>query len=349
MQRPSRRTLIFSASAFLLITSTSLLLFLPTSFTSTLSPPIFTVPTSPPSTVSTSPPSTVSTLPPSTVSTSPTEPITYIPYTFGHAMLMQTLCGYQNIGWRNIVIVDNSWKKGVFRDREALKATYGVREIIATPVHLRFAQIQGFIDNLARGNGEKTYFWSHTDVLLLSSHTDAYDRALRSVQVGYETDPSTYAITFFSYDWLSSVGVAGSGLAPWDPATPQYGADCDRYGRLRRAGAGIFQNEIEVGTLMHLHSVLSESEQDELFAGHMTMEEQVAFVQEISDSRDQYSWRQGDKEDVRDGITPMDTAAKEAEGSGGGGYMSAKWGDGWACELVGRDPRWDVQREDAEE
>jgi hypothetical protein len=34
-------------------------------------------------------------------------PWTLLPYTFGYAMLLQTLEGYRQAGWRDIVIVDN--------------------------------------------------------------------------------------------------------------------------------------------------------------------------------------------------------------------------------------------------
>jgi hypothetical protein len=63
--------------------------------------------------------------------TSPSSPITFIPYTFGYEMLLQTLRVYQRAGWRNIVVIDNSWKRDAWKERDRL-ASLGVSQVVLT-------------------------------------------------------------------------------------------------------------------------------------------------------------------------------------------------------------------------
>jgi len=267
-------------------------------------------------------------------------PTTYIPFTFGWTMLLQSLRGYQIADWPNIVIVDNSWNGYAYADREMLREIYGIVEVIPTPVHLRFAQIQGYMDNLARNRDidQEAYFWAHTDVLLVPNPgEDVYTIATDCVR--RENVNGTLGVLWFHYDRLSAVTIEAGKVAPWDVSMPQYGSDCDRYKRLRLAGLETKDCDSRWGDLIHIHSVLSEEEMEALYDESVPLEERVAVVQAIEDSEDQYSWRKGDG---RAGITDMDTQAKFAEGEGGRGYMEAKWGWSPPCELEGRFPAFDV-------
>lgn len=275
---------------------------------------------------------------PSTPTLTPHGPTTYIPFTFGWTMLLQTLRGYQKAEWPNIVVVDNSWNAYADGERELLRGEYGVVDVIPTPVHLRFTQLQAFLDHLARGSGEDVYFWSHTDVLFVPFHQDVFRQATECVYRANEN--GTLGVMWFMYDLLSAVTVNAGRVAPWDPAMPQYGSDCDRYKRLRLAGLETRDCEERIGEMIHLHSVLSEGEMGELFDRAVPLEERVATVREIDGAREQYSWREGDG---RVSMTEADKQAKEAEGDGGRRYHEAKWGWGPPpCELDDRVPNFDV-------
>lgn len=276
----------------------------------------------------------------STTTTS-TDPITYIPFTFGWEMLLQTLRGYQKANWSNIVVVDNSWDGDAYSARELLEMEYGVNSVIPTPVRLRFAQLQGYLDKLGRASGAEFYFWSHTDVLIVPNndtdrytvHGDAMDQVRRADEDG------TLGVLWFDYDRLSAVSFRAEMIAPWDPAMPQYGSDCDRYKRLRLAGLKVQDCEQPPLSVVHLHGLLSEEAFERLYDETEPLESRLEFVKGVEEAMDQYSWREGDK----DGMMESDRQAKDAEVDGGRRYWEAKWGWGPPpCELVDRLPFFDV-------
>lgn len=268
------------------------------------------------------------------------EPITYIPYTFGWAMLLQTLRGYRNAGWKNIVVLDNSWDRKASVHCDLLTDELGVLDVLETPVRLRFAQLQAYMDWLARDAEAGYYFWSHTDVLLVPQPGEsAYETAMASVQ--HSMAEGNLGVLFFMYDIISAVTTTAGQLAPWDPSMPQYGADCDRYRRLRLAGLEATDSILHIGEIIHIHGVLHEEEMVALYdetAG--STEERAAVVREISNAENQYAWRfsgnGGDEMEERDMV------AAEAEALGGRLYHFAKWGDNPACELLDRTPAFDV-------
>ncbi len=270
-------------------------------------------------------------------------PITYIPFTFGFSMLLQTLRGYHFAEWPNIVIVDNSWDGLVYLRKEWLRERYGVLDVITTPVHLRFSQLQGFLDKLARDAGESFYFWSHTDILLLADDHQAYQRANQCIESKQErsASPNGLGVLFIDYDRLSAVSVTAGNAVPWDPATPQYGSDCDRYARMRSAGYEVGECQ-GIGYVAHVRAVMTEEEQDRFFGGEMSLEDRLAFTKTINQEGEEYGWRKGGTADHRDAITMADTEASKAEGEGGRVYMKAKWGEDWNCALEGRSPAFDV-------
>ena len=276
---------------------------------------------------------------PSRLSAGQAGPITYIPYTFGWPMLLQTLKGYQRAGWRDIVIVDNSWSGSAVKARNDLRAKYGVRDVIAPPVRLRFSQLQAFLDHLLRIDGGRYYFWSHTDVLLVPfSKEGTYELARQQVEAA--DAEGRLGVMFFNYDLLSAVTTSAGDAAPWDPAMPQYGADCDRYRRLRLAGLDAIDKRIPLGEVVHLHSMLSDEEFDELYDGEGTVKQRAERVREMDAGREKYAWRHAAGAlDVED---EMDRKAAQAEGEGGRVYHYAKWGEDPTCELADRTPAFDL-------
>ncbi|CAD6565144.1 MAG: hypothetical protein TREMPRED_000943 [Tremellales sp. Tagirdzhanova-0007] len=268
-------------------------------------------------------------------------PITYIPFTFGWAMLLQTLRGYQISDWPNLVIVDNSWDGYAYEEKDMLRDMYGVIDVIPTPVRLRFAQIQAFMDKIAADSVAPMYFWSHTDILLVPNGPDTYGRAMDAV---HRWDINgTLGVLHFAYDLLSAVTAKAGKIAPWDPAMPQYGSDCDRYMRLKLAGMHATDNGERIAEIIHLHSVLSEDEMERLYDDTEDVQERVRIVRELNDAREQYAWRYGGEGDGREGITEMDVKAKYAEEQGGRLYFEAKWGQiEELCELDDRTPAFDL-------
>ena len=276
-------------------------------------------------------------------------PITYIPFTFGWAMLLQTLRGYQISDWPNLVIVDNSWDGYAYEEKDMLRDVYGVVDVIPTPVRLRFSQIQAFMDKIATDSLAQVYFWSHTDILIVPNGSDTFGKAVDAVHRWNVN--GTLGVLHFAYDTLSAVTAQAGKLAPWDPAMPQYGSDCDRYMRLRLAGLHATDNGERIAEIIHLHSVLSEDEMGRLYDETEDLEERVRIVRELNEGRKQYAWRTGGEGDSREGITEMDVKAKYAEEQGGRIYFEAKWGEiEELCELDDRTPAFDLApRMDLEE
>jgi hypothetical protein len=263
-------------------------------------------------------------------------PITYIPFTFGWSMLLQTLKGYQLAGWSNIVIVDNTWDGYAVSQLEILQKEYGVMDVTPTPVHLRFSQLQAFLDHLARTANLPYYFWSHTDVILLPFTTTAYRQATQCVEKG--TRNGTLGVMYFEYDLLSAVTDIAGLVAPWDPAMPQYGSDCDRYKRLRLGGLETRDCENQIGEVLHLRSLLSEAELEMLYKGEGTVKERADRIREIDGKREKYAWREAKG---GESVTEMDRLAAEAERQGGEVYFEGKWGKNPPCELWDRQPKFE--------
>ncbi|ORY22834.1 hypothetical protein BCR39DRAFT_550741 [Naematelia encephala] len=285
------------------------------------------------------------------------DPTTYLPYTFGYAALLQTLHAYEYVSWKNIVVVDNSWDHHAFAERDRLLAEFkSLKGVIKTPVHLRFSQLQGMIDGIARGQGEEVYLWGHTDVVVLRNGTAPYATMKKCLKFAQSLDPvflAPYGVMFFAYDLLSAVFTHASAAAPWDPAMPQYGSDCDRYRRLRLAGYAVADCPISIGSITHTHAVLTHDEKAKLWGSGLKVEQQVDLLEEINAASEQYAWRNGagpkpadgasveEEEDWHDGVRQFDLEAAAAEGSGGNQYYEAKWGP-FTCELEDRIPNFDI-------
>jgi hypothetical protein len=272
--------------------------------------------------------------------------VTYIPFTFGWTMLLQTLRGYRSSGWKNVVIVDNSWQGHAIKQKGHLREVYGILDVIQTPVRLRFPQLQAFLDHLARESHAKAYFWSHTDILLVPNITQSHAldvqggphrRATESVRRANQD--GTLGVMFFSYDLLSAVTTNAGHVAPWDPSMPQYGSDCDRYKRLRLSGLQVTDCETSIGEVLHMHSSLSADQFEFLYDEQQPLDSRLEFVQEVDGGRDKYAWRLDEDGET---LTEMDKKASEAESEGGRLYHFAKWGENAPCELENRFPAFDI-------
>ena len=270
-------------------------------------------------------------------------PITYIPFTFGWTMLLQALRGHQMADWPNIIVIDNSWKGVAYSQKTMLQETYGILDVIPTPVHLHFTQIQALMDKLAWDSGHEAYFWAHTDVLVVPNRTLGSDTySLATDRIRQANINGTLGVLMFGYDWLSAVTTKAGRVAPWDPGMPQYGSDCDRYQRVRLAGLSVGHVEGNPTYLAHLHAMLSDAEMDDLYDDDQPLEDRVKVLMEIEEAEAQYSWRKGDG--LAD-MSVMDEQARNAEDNigSGRGYYYAKW-RATSCELEERSPVFDVPR-----
>lgn len=154
-----------------------------------------------------------------------------------------------------------------------------------------------------------------------------------------DSAPADVGVVFFAYDWVSGVFTKASQAAPWDPAMPQYGSDCDRYRRIRLAGYRTIDCQVPIGTILHLHSPLSSENLETLYDSGMNTTEQREFVDRLQQEAAQYAWREGGKFDA---LSEIDRAAAAAEGDGGKGYFEAKWGAPFTCEIDDRTPKFDL-------
>ena len=284
----------------------------------------------------------------------PWPPWTFLPYTFGYSMLLQTLEGYLQAGWKDVVIVDNrwashlrslssaqgglhfhspqlffysrsSWDHYAFASREHLKKRYSVRDVVPVPAHLRFSQLQAFMDHLAIEAGLLAYFWGHTDILLLRNGRNPYEAAVECLA----SAKNDAGVVFFDYDRLCGVFTRSAMAAPWDPFMPQYGADCDRYRRLRLAGLTVEDCEYTIGAILHLKAALNTDDLAQLYNSSMTLEQQIAFVDEKTKDTEPYSWKSSSK---YDSASEVDMKAADAEGVAGGAYWNHKWGRPLPCD-----------------
>jgi hypothetical protein len=151
--------------------------------------------------------------------------LTFIPYTFGYSMLVQTLELYAHAAWPNIIIVDNSWHRDAFNSEAEFKKKYGVLKVLLTPTHLQFSALMSMIDTLGAASGFGKYMWTHSDAAIISENARPFSMVKECIDRAWEKD-ETLGILFFAYDLLSMVKVEAGQQAPWDMTLPQYGADC---------------------------------------------------------------------------------------------------------------------------
>ncbi|KAH8806599.1 hypothetical protein DL96DRAFT_1686320 [Flagelloscypha sp. PMI_526] len=275
-------------------------------------------------------------------------PITFIPYTFGFEMLVQTLQVYKRASWRNIVVLDNSWAKDAWVERETLKEL-GVVKVVLTSTHLRFAQMMSTVDTLARTLGLEYYLWTHSDVFLISPSLEPspFEIVTTCVAAHISSIPKL-GVLFFHYDWLSMVRVKAATAVPWDPSIMQYGSDCDRYNRLRHANFLVVDASTakcpSLGNLGHFENMrgpLSSADLSVVLSTKESFEKRLQTIVNAINETQPYSWTSNG----RGGMTLLDHEAKYAAEVGGKWYWEKKWGKKWGtgdCQQTLEDKKFDV-------
>ncbi|KAH8822424.1 hypothetical protein DL96DRAFT_1714741 [Flagelloscypha sp. PMI_526] len=275
-------------------------------------------------------------------------PITFVPYTFGFEMLLQTLQVYKRASWRNIVVLDNSWKKDAWVERDMLK-TFGVIKVVLTTAHLRFSQMMSTLDTLAMSLDLDYYLWTHSDVFLISPSSDPtpFD-IVRSCITSHLTSTPKLGVLFFYYDWLSMARVKAAAAVPWDPAVMQYGSDCDRYNRLRHADFVVTDASKSecpslenLGHLENMRGTLSSADLSVVLSTEESYEKRLQTVTTAMNVTESYSWTVNG----RGAMTALDVEAKYAAEIGGKWYWEKKWGTKWGeggCEQKVEEKKFDV-------
>jgi len=147
-------------------------------------------------------------------------------------------------------------------DYHRLKTIYNVN-IIHTPTYLSFSQLQNLYFHEARQRNWTHFFWSHQDVLALSSYDATSQIGYNSLYNNSVTDlckaplPQDWGIRFYSYDHLALVSVAEFDSAGgWDTSIPYCPSDCDRYSCLAMTG---YRNPaVETGKIFDVVTTLAD-------------------------------------------------------------------------------------------
>lgn len=212
----------------------------------------------------------------------------FVAFTRNNAMLHQTVLSYIASGWprEDIIVVDNSGTMDAnnlgllshdnpfFLDYEILRRRYGV-SILQTPTLLNFSQLMNFYLRVSIAHRWRYFFWSHMDVAVLSDeearpYKSFYERvlgilselgisSLNAVDGAANSDGSTWAIKYFSYDWLTLVNVAAwRKIGQWDTFIPYYGSDCDAYSRV--VLNGFTKDDVRAGRIFDLPSAITDPE-----------------------------------------------------------------------------------------
>ena len=182
----------------------------------------------------------------------------YIGFTRYWPLLQQVVVGYITAGWppEDIYVVENTGtfdanKNGLltsqnpfYLDYRRLTKLFGVN-VMTTPSLQTFAQLQNLYLSEAINNNLTHYFWAHMDTVP-QSHEDAQPyKSLYAIAVDVireSFDPTyeshdTWAVRFFSYDWLALVNVKNYvKVGGWDSMIGYYGTDCDMHGRFALNG-----------------------------------------------------------------------------------------------------------------
>jgi hypothetical protein len=202
-------------------------------------------------------------------------------------MLIQAVLSYIAAGWprEDIMIIDNTGTMDAnplqrlsptnpfYLDYHTLRTRYGI-SILQTPTLLTFAQLQNFFLRLALAQNWRFYFWSHMDVAVLSdesasSYQSFHQRVLSiladlkisslDASTSSENENETWALKYFTYDWLTLINVAPwRKIGAWDVFIPYYASDCDAYSRV--ALNGYTKGDVRAGLIFDLPRPLSDPE-----------------------------------------------------------------------------------------
>lgn len=208
-----------------------------------------------------------------------------IPFTRNNDMLVQAVLSYIAAGWprEDIIVIDNSGTMDAnprqqlsltnpfYLDYKTLRTRYGV-SIIQTPTLLSFSQLQNFLLRLALAHNWRFYFWSHMDVAVLSDEAASpfssfhkrvlsilADLHVTSLDAAAAPESDTWALKYFTYDWLTLINVGPwRKIGAWDNFIPYYASDCDAYSRL--ALNGYTKEDVRAGHIFDLPRTLSDPE-----------------------------------------------------------------------------------------
>lgn len=177
----------------------------------------------------------------------------FIGFSQNWPLLQQAIVSYLTAGWpaSDIYIVDNTGTMFSNRNRKLslqnpfylnyyrLENVYQVN-VISTPTLLTFSQLQNFFLFEALHRNWTHYFWSHMDVVALSTsklgeYKSLYLRVVEDYRLALQTEE--WAMRLYAYDRLSLVAVSAfEAVGGWDTSIPYYPSDCDMYSRLDLAG-----------------------------------------------------------------------------------------------------------------
>ena len=284
----------------------------------------------------------------------------FVAYTFNWDMLNQCLRSFNSsiIGWRNIILIDNSPGKLAVKKHRWLAASYQpmIISIVPTPSLLSFSHLQNLFFTMAEQSGCRFYSWSHMDIFLfpfqedwnmheksmnksmrsqpsLSSFPNVYKKYLDSID-HVNTTEQHWGLMFYAYDLLTAVRTtAYQSTGPFDVAIPQYKADCDYYNRLRLKGYQTLKRYIM--HVFHMSSILSNHLIEEMSNGTWQRANEILNASgnksSIGDSRTQ--WR-------LDHMRRADREAASILTPAGWTYYERKWGT-HDCNTKSK-PHWNM-------
>ncbi|KAF7504728.1 hypothetical protein GJ744_001797 [Endocarpon pusillum] len=208
-----------------------------------------------------------------------------IPFTRNNGMLQQTVLSYIAAGWprEDIIIIDNSGTmdandRGLlskdnpfYLDYKTLRTRYRV-SILQTPTLLSFSQLQNYFLRTSMSHNWRYFFWSHMDVAVLSDEeTEPYksfynrvmdilnDLGLSSPDATHASSSETWALKYFTYDWLTLINVSPwRKIGQWDTFIPYYSSDCDAYSRV--VMNGFSKDDVRAGHLFDIPDVIKDPE-----------------------------------------------------------------------------------------
>ena len=263
----------------------------------------------------------------------------FVAYTFNWYMLNQCLLSFNNskIGWRNVILIDNSPGKLAVKKQSWLAANYHpmIISIVPTSSLLSFSHLQNLFFTMAEQSGCRVYSWSHMDIFLLpfqedwniyqrsrssiSSSPNAYKKYLDSIY-HVNTTEQNWGLIFYAYDWLTAVRTeAFKSNGPFDVAIPQYKADCDYYNRLRLKGYQTINRYIM--HVFHMSTILSTNLTEEMKTCTWQRANEIlnTSVKNSSKGDSRTQWR-------LDGMRRADREAASILTPAGWTYYERKWG-----------------------
>lgn len=270
----------------------------------------------------------------------------FIAFTFSWEMLNQCLRSFHqpSVGWRNIILIDNSPGKIAVKRRDWLAKQYDSMIIVIVPTFsmLSFSHLQNLFINIAQQSKSDYFSWSHMDIMLLPLREDSkafkevtnnnsgvgrsvifsytvYSKFLNSIYL-VNKNKTNWGLIFYHYDLILVVRVNASILTgPFDSAIPQYGADCDYYARITLKG---YEHVIlHIMNIFHMPIILDKKIVEEMETCEWDRAETIlrTSVYNNSQGEKRVQWR-------RHGLRTADDVAARLLYNAGMAYYEKKWG-----------------------